>query len=346
MNLITITRKVCFAVLPIFIFSGAFAQALQKLEIAHADTTIKNSLYNKIDLLDARIDTTNLGTVQLGAFNRNAKIVLQKPLREQLSTYLTGITDQFSTGGQLVLRLTQYEAYEVTKSFSETGYCALQATLYLQNGNQCQKITSIDTLISMKSGMDVTKALLKATGSVLTNFIKNNLMSKPKENTGITYDELVNLDMLAKQKLRVYTIDKFVDGVYSTYQSFAAQTPDKPIKIEGYAVYPDVVKQVEPDGRVTKVKGKDVYAIVFMGTAYIATKTDYYEVKRDKNDLYFTGQMKTGASAGDRVAAGMMFGMLGSIMMANSQATFDMKVDYRNGQFIRLREVINSPADQ
>jgi len=345
MNLIKITKNVCFAIMLSAAGTGAFAQATQNLDLAHPDTVIKNSLYNKISLIDARVDTTNLGTVQLGAFNRNAKVVLQKPLRDQLSAYLTGITDQSSTGGELIVRLTQYQAYEVTKGFSEMGYCGLQATLYAKNGDQCLNITSIDTLISMKSGMDVTKALLRATSAALTNFVKAHLHSQPISNIGLSYYELLNADMLAKQKIKVYNIDKFVDGVYSTYQSFAAQTPDKPIKVDGYAIYPSVVKQVEADGKTTKVKGKDIYAIVFMGVPYIATKTDYYELKKKDNDLYFTGQVKVTASAGDQVAASMMFGMLGSLMLANSESTFDMKIDYRNGQFIRLREVID-PASQ
>lgn len=117
------------------------------------------------------------------------------------------------------------------------------------------------------------------------------------------------------------------------------------LKTSNSGVYPSVIKQVEPDGKFTKVKGKDIYAIVFMGTAYIATKTDYYEIKREKNDLHFTGQVKVTPSAGDQVAASMMFGMLGSIMLANSESTFEMKIDYHNGRFIRLREVVN-PASQ
>ena len=76
---VTFIRNSCAVILLLFTCTQAFAQTTQNLDIAKPDTLIKNSLYNKINLIDARVDTTGFGTVQLGFFNRNAKLVVSKP---------------------------------------------------------------------------------------------------------------------------------------------------------------------------------------------------------------------------------------------------------------------------
>ena len=44
------------------------------------EATITNSLYNSIELMDSRHDTSNFGIVQLGAFNRKVQVVAATPL--------------------------------------------------------------------------------------------------------------------------------------------------------------------------------------------------------------------------------------------------------------------------
>ena len=82
---------------PIFTFllaGVAFAQKhLQEFQIAFPKTKISNSLYNRIQLLDVRNDTTNLGVVHEGYLNREETLIANPSLRKQLHIILSELVD-------------------------------------------------------------------------------------------------------------------------------------------------------------------------------------------------------------------------------------------------------------
>jgi hypothetical protein len=71
-----------------------------------------------------------LGIVQLGAFNRKAKVVAETPLDNQVSGLLAGLTDSTAQNGELFLLLRQMNFAEVTGAMSERGYFQLRAVLF------------------------------------------------------------------------------------------------------------------------------------------------------------------------------------------------------------------------
>lgn len=319
-----------------------YAQNKQEFELSPPEVKVKNSLYNSIKLLDCRSDTTNIGFVQTGLFNRKATVVAKKPLAQQFSILLNSLTDSTAKHGELLLQLRQLGFAEVTGSVSEKGYCYFNAQLYSKKAGQYQLTSAIDTVVLVKA-MDVTNGLLKAGSATIGNFIAANLLQQPHEGNFYTYREVLKMDSVEKRKIKLYNTATYVDGLYSNYKLFMEQTPDKQIVVEGYQIYPDAVKAKDENGKLKKVQAQNIYAIVYKGQPYIASKHEYYPLKKVKDDFLFTGTAKVTASTGDVVAATMLFGGLAGLAVSNAEATFEMKIDHKNGTFIRLREIPDPP---
>src|SRR5882757_8542490 len=101
-------------------FGKAFSQkTTEDFKLSLPDQKISGSLYNKIKFIDSRYDTSNFGIVQLGAFNRKARVIPKTHLSQQLSDVLTALTDSTAADGELLLHVTQFNFAEVTGAMSE-----------------------------------------------------------------------------------------------------------------------------------------------------------------------------------------------------------------------------------
>ncbi|MFD1258864.1 hypothetical protein ACFQ3S_18800 [Mucilaginibacter terrae] len=321
---------------------GLYAQHTETFNLIYPELPFSNGLYNKLQVLDSRTDTTQLGIVQTGAFNRKAKVITNKPLGPNL-VRMFGLLSQFTTvKGTMLLQLRQFSFAEITASMSEKGYCYLRAGLYSQKAGQYQKIKFIDTVIYLSS-IDVTQPLLRKGSEALTDFITHGMLSRPIDSTLYSYQDLVNIDELEKQKLKLYTATNYTDGLYLTYRSFASQVPDKPVTVKGMVSNMGNVTTINDKGKPQRVKPQKVYAIVYNGQPYVTSRDDFYPVTKTGNDFIFTGKAAVAANTGEVVMASVFFGMLGGLMASGgAESTFEMKIDHVNGGFIRLLEIPNT----
>lgn len=316
------------------------AQHKQQFDLDTPAVKVKNSHYNAIKLIDIRNDTTNIGFVQTGMLNRKALVVPGKPLANQLSGLLNRITDSSAMHNELLVELRQFSFAEMTGAMSEKGYCYLRAGLYTKVADKYQLIDAVDTIVQVKGMVDVTKALLKTGGGTLCNFITDNLLKQPKGTEAFTTHEILNIDSVEKSRIKLYNVSGYKDGLYTTYKQFMNQEPDKQIVVDGYEIYPDAVRAKDKDNKLRKVKSQSIYAIVYNGQPYIASRDEYSPLKKVGNDFLFTGNAKVSPSMSEQVTASMMLGLLGSLMVSNNEGRFEMKIDHKNGSFIKLKEII------
>ena len=327
----------CLAIL--LLYTSLYAQHVKEFEIPLSEVKFQNSKYNNIRLIDLRTDTTSYGAVQTGAFNRYAKVIVKQPLSAQLSLWFNSAIDNTAHKGSLLLLLRQFSFAEITGAVSEKGYCYLRAGLYKENAQKFEYITSIDTMLTLKSSIDVTKALLKTGAETLEGFISRNLLSEPS-GAIYTYNDILNLDSLEKSKIKVYNTSVYTDGLYLTYKSFMDQKPDKQLKVNGYDLNMAEIKAIDDNNKTQRVKKQNVYAIVFHGEPFIATKFEYYPLKRVNNDFFFTGKANSTANTGDVIVASAFLGIIGGLMASDGAvSTYDMKIDHVNGAFIKLKEI-------
>ncbi len=332
---------ICFS----FLLGTLSAQNLKKeFELDLPKLKVKNSLYNSIEFIDSRKDTSNFGVVQVGLFNRKAKIIAQKQFLLQLQSVMNTITDSTAREGKLLLQLRQFSFAEFTTAYSEKGYLNFRAKLYKHSDTQYEEVASIDTAITIRS-LDVTEELLKTGGTALTGFIAKSLTAKALNGSVYSLNDIKNIDNIEKGKLAVYNTDTLIDGLYYTYSSFKTQMPDKKeifVEIDKEDGTISSLKVLNAKGKKNKVKASEFYAVIYNGIIYISTDYGFYPVIKRSSDFYFTGTIKVAPNQGDLMVASVLFGMIGGLAASNATAVYEVKIDHVNGGFIPLKEIVTN----
>ena len=323
-----------------FFYSDIKAQKIEEFSFIKPELKVSNSLYNSITFVDSRRDTSTLGIIQTGAFNRQALVVAKGGLDSQVKNVMAFLTDSTANKNELLLQLRMYNLAEVTSGFSEKGYFKFYAHLFAKTSNGYSKIADIDTLVKLSSGMDVSNALLKTSSSVFTDFIANNLTRKPLSPATYPYNYILKIDSVEKSRLKIYTTDTYTDGVYYRYSSFSDQIPDGEVVVEGDSLREDNVKIFDAKRKLRKLTAANAYGIVFKGKPYLSNKFGFNPMYKKNNDLFFNGKISVyrNASSGGVIAAGALFGLVGALAVsaAGSSDIYDgeIKIDYLTGEFV------------
>ncbi len=321
----------CFALLTSL---NIFAQNTNNVfEIALPEVKIKNSLYHTLNVLDSRLDTTHFGIVQLGAFNRKTEVKISTPIEAQLQKAFHHQLDSAAQNGKLLFQIRQFYFAEITSAFSEKGYCYLKADLYTNNNGNYKRLARIDT-VAIVSAMDVTKLLMRQSSKLITDFIAISATQKPVDGESYTFADIMKIDDIEKSKIKLYTTDNLVDGVYQTYSDFKLQQPNSNDFTVSKHQEPKVF--IEKEGKKQQLKPKEIYAFVKEGKAYIATEYGYYPLTKRDNNFYFNGKIKVTADNASVMSASLFFGLIGGLIasMPNAQ-TSELKIDHQTGEFIR-----------
>jgi hypothetical protein len=321
-----------------------FAQDLTKnFEIVLPKNKVENSLYKTIGFLDSRKGYKEIGVVDIGLLRNNeAKLVLKAPFDQQLTAVLNALTDSTAQDGELLFQLNRF-------SFAETygtRYCYLIAGLYAKNSDGYKKIASIDTVLGFISAS--ANLLIREESKLISGFIATNLLAVAKDSTTYTTNDIAHIDSIEMQKIPVFSREDYTDGVYMSYKSFMAQSPDKPAIVD---ISKDgsisSVKVTDSSGKKTKVQPKHMYALVYKGQPFIATEYGYYSLpKGSDNNFYFTGDIRVATSQAGLNAAQIGFGLVGLALagISGDKETYVLMIDYRNGAFIHLKKV-EKPAE-
>ncbi|RWY54105.1 hypothetical protein [Mucilaginibacter gilvus] len=274
-------KKTISPILLVLFCANAYAQKNVNFEFTLSEAKISHSLYNSIILADTRADTSSFGIVQTGAFNRNGKVISQDPFLAEVKLILGSLVDSTANNGELLLQVRQFNFLEITGAFGENGYCAIKAEMYTRNGAAYQKINSIDTLIHLRSSLDVTNKILRAGSQQLTAFIKSSLIIAPRTDALVyTYNDVTHIDSVEKRAIKVYNTGAYADGLYLTYRSFKDQVPDKEIRVVNDYLFEGNVKSPDEKGKLRDVKLKKTYAVVYKGSRISAHRTVFTRLQR------------------------------------------------------------------
>ena len=313
----------------------------EDFNITMPDEKVANSRYNSFRLVDGRADSTDMGIVQLGAFNRKAWVQPVTSIPVQLNQVFRQLIDSTAKEGEMVLLLRSLSFAEVTKATSEKGYCYFRADLFAQSPDGYRRIDRIDTVIVVRS-MDVTRAMFRRGSKTISDFIAHNLVKGPAGDDAYSLPDIMAFDSVQKRKLPVYNTSVYQEGVYKTFTAWLQQQPEvtnAAITLDK-AGLPEKINIPDSSGKPVKVKSKDLYALVYQGKPYIATSYGYYPLEKKKDDFHFTGKAKVNAETGDVMMASLFFGVIGGLLASSGHdAVFDMKIDHISGGFVRLKQV-------
>ncbi|WP_158994034.1 hypothetical protein [Mucilaginibacter sp. L196] len=322
--------------------TSAHAQNIVDFRLNAPVAKASGNLYRAIKIMDLRNDTTSMGFVKTGFFDRRGSVIPKTPLTTQLSQYFYKLADTTgkTRGMLLLLRRDKFEV--MTIGTRDYGAFSFRANLFEAKDGQYRQIASIDTISTVSSAMTVTTALLDTGKKFLEKFISDNVSTVP--NGAIySYNDILHLDSMEKRAIKLYNTPTYADGLYLTYKSFMNQMPDKQITVEPSDVNYGVVNAVDANGNTQRVKPRKVYALVYHGQPYISSRGNYYPLKKDSGDFYFTGAVRVSSGVGNMVLVSS-FGMLGALIgSGGSEATFYVKLDHVDGGFIQIKRIEDAP---
>ena len=338
-------KKIFFTtVCSLYVWIAVAQQKIQPFEIIKPKNKIESSLYSRIKVLDSRIDTLDMGFVQTGISNEKTRVYFETPLSVQINNLMGELIDSNAKEGELLFQLRKLNFSEIT-TMSEVGLCNLRAELYANKGDVYLKLASVDTLIRI-SAMDVTKSLLKKGGVTISDLISKNMKREPMSNETYTFADIQQIDYTERRRTPVYNVEKYTDGLYNTFNSFKKQQPDGQAIIEKSDPYKIVAKTILKNGKTKVTNCKEVFAIIYQGEIYIATDYGFSLMKKKNDDFYFTGRATVSADQNKVMVASLMFGLLGAaIASSDNSALFYIKLDHKNGRFIRLKELTEYDND-
>lgn len=296
---------------------------------------INGSLYRHLEFMDSRPDTTLIGLVQIGGFNNiDARLILKTPIQPQFQRVLDSLIDPAAKDGALLLQLRDMSFVETL----HTRYLFVKATLYTLTPGGYRKLSTLD-VTDLLEGYDVTTQVNTSVNDQLVNFISAALTVQPADSTGYTLTDLRHMDSIEEQRIPLYTAVSFTDGLYLNYTSFSRQVPDRQGMVK--ARRDGSISSVHDTGtNKIKLKPKDLYAVVYKGKAFIATRYGYYPLQRIRNNLFFTGDIHIRPSS-SYVASLVLFVGVGTALNAAAgfEETYDLLIDPLTGQFIHLRRI-------
>ena len=331
--------KTCVFLLFVLLFGvRANGQNVVDFKLDEPKAKVNGNLYHNLKILDLRTDTTSIGFVKTGFFDRKGSVIPKIPLATQLNQYFYKIADTAGKTGDLVLLLRRDRMEVLTIGSRDYGNFSFRANLYSLKNGAYRQIASIDTLRMVSSLMTVTGPLLDTGKKFMESFISDHIAVAPSGATYSNYD-ILHVDSIEKRAIKLYNTPTYADGVYLTYRSFMNQVPDKQVTVEPADVNYGVVKTVGANGNTQKIKPQKVYALVYRGQPYISSRGTYYPLKKDQDDFYFTGAVQVGSGVGNIVLVSE-FGMLGALLgSGGSEATFYVKLDHLNGGFIQIKKI-------
>ena len=308
---------------------------------ASKEKRITGSLYNSVDYLDSRENTSNFGIVRVGTLDKEAAVVPQEDFGKQLTQVLAGLVGDEASNRPLLFQLRKLKFIEKAEGNLEYGYCFFRAALYTPaGGNSYKQVSAIDTFISVES-RDVTNQIIEATNKAIVRFIASGLKKDTLGAAGFAYQHIVKIDSIEKSRIKVYNVSEYTDGVYASFESFKEQMPD--YSLFSITFEDGEIKEIKgknKSGRILKLKSDEVYAIVNKGHPYISAQFGYYPLVKNNNDFYFIGDDKQHYIKGQLVKSNSLINPVEYLYSPLPlTSTFEIKIDHLNGKFMRVKEV-------
>lgn len=333
-----------FAVVSCLFSSVAFAQGdPTSFVLRPLDTKIRPSRYRSIQVIDDRPDTTSMGFVLRGAFNRKSPLVPMPDLQTQFSNILRPFGSNTGATGSLLFHLRYGTISEVT-GMSESGTGSFYADLYAVEQDTFRKLATLDTTIAIRNSMmDVTDRMLIRSSDALVDFLTDHLDKVPAPNAfAIAKTDFGQLEAFEKRTIPLYVQDTLTDGVYADYKAFASQKPTAGIQAKWKNGKPVNIHEVNPtSGETEPFYSSETYAVVFEGKPFIITRTGIHplveiqdRVTGEISGFSYQGRLESSPNTGAVVASSIAFGFVGGLVassIAQDKTIYTIQLHHLNG---------------
>ncbi len=263
---------------------------------------INNSLYNKIEVIDNRVDTSYLGLVTYEPFDQKIRLFresqpahfdfleFKKSLQSQLQEIFEECCMQNAGNKTLVLNIrkmyffnnSELQTYRSGIPFSRKDTIMAEfifyADLFVKDNNTYKFLDKIDTTFLFNKEITFkhrTKVLTKESSKIILEFIQKNLNKPPSlENETITEKDMKGFELFYANKFSLYKNDNLIDGAYLNYNSFKNQIPDFEIHINNdEKLTDDNVFIKDENKKLKKINKRKIYALVYKNKPYIIAES-------------------------------------------------------------------------
>jgi hypothetical protein len=341
------TKSICLLVAACTFWSAATAQKNEILNLQPKRVTIPASCFSNVEVLDSRLDTSNLGFIQRGLLNRMAYVTTSRPLKDELaSTVTTLIKDASKQDGTLLINLRQFKLTEFDGKGAENGVFRISAVFYLKQGPVYRKILNVNTSVVVR-GLDVTERLLDTVHEALGAFIQQAAgfdVAKIDPTTQFTAQHYESIDELEKEKVPVYNVDLLQKGLYATFEEFKNNRPSAQVIVQMDASgKPQVYEMKENGKKGRKIRFDNYYAVCDGEKMFISGDYALYPLSKRDTDFYFRAPGKEGGDGSLLVAPNqtIIVSRTGELpaYLKYDWSIVVFKIDHITGRFIPVRMV-------
>jgi hypothetical protein len=342
-------RGVCLIVIVCTCCNAVFAQESDKrteyLHLQPRRVTINSAIFSNVEVIDNRYDTTHLGFVQKGAFNRKEALILSQPLKNEIGATVTKMIDGANKQeGTLLINIRRFYVSELTLAMSESGTFGLKAEFYLKRDSGYKRMFTIDSN-TVVSGLDVTKKLLDTTPETFGAFIQQAASFDPAQCDTRLYTayDIQHIEELEKREIPVYNVDIPKKGMYATYEDFKNNRPSSEnVLVENRKGFsrPFIYELKENGKKGREILRKYYYAVCDGEKMFISRPNTLYQLTKTNGEFYFTGLGKDAGDMGTVILASALFGMFAGGAAANHDtAIFEFRIDHLTGRFIPVKKI-------
>jgi hypothetical protein len=195
-----------------------------------------------ITVVNALWDTTQLGFVQLGSFNRKALAVPDKNMGVYLQDYVNNaFGNLYQAGHPTILWVIQdLRVGERTVGMTERAFIHLKATAYVAVSGAAYKELKAISIEHFNSGWDVTHKHPNNIASAFKELYLNTIAAIDTIGANapvLSYDAIV-AGFLSKRELPAIKDAVMKEGVYLSFASLLQNKPDiEKYKVQGKKVY-------------------------------------------------------------------------------------------------------------
>lgn len=224
-------------VLPLILllFSVTASSQTKKIRITPTPLQAEQFHFNKITVIDTRLDTNVVGWVIKGLDDNMVPAVFDEPVRPALEKYFLKTTEHLLTNGkhELVIHVTDLFLFEDPDYIGTIGNIDIRMQAFVKVGDTYYSIHKIDKQ-ELLDAMDVTQKMFKTLNTLLADFIKTaneKFTGDLTHKTPYTWDMVMQLRQKElMEKYPLFKLETPKDGIYAVEESFLNQEPDLPIE--------------------------------------------------------------------------------------------------------------------
>lgn len=274
-----------------------------------------------IQIINAVGDSTILGYVQTGMFNRWKPAALDKPFTEYLQSYVDQRYHSIykKDGAPLVVVLQEIRIGERTFSMSERSFLHFKALSFAgDNSGKFVQIGSLDTILT-KGGMDVTHRH----GENIITALQILLARTPAQSQATYTLAEVKEKASARYNVPALQAKEHTDGIYMTFKEFIDDKPS--ITDFEYELDNNIPRFYHKDS-----SGKKTYFDTFWGVRKSGALLKQYDygalipIEQKQNSIYLTNYLSMSRRNNNAIIWGSMGGGLMGAAIAGASAAGTM----------------------